>query len=102
MFELFVRWPALALLPAALFGALARWSHRGLASLAAVAWFIYAIYELLMRYRVLCSGECDIRVDLLGIYPVLAAVSVVALLAGLFGGRRPPTRECSQPRPNER
>lgn len=102
MLDLFVRRPALALVVAGLFWALARWSHRSLALLAAVAWFVYAIYELLMRYRVLCSGECNIRVDLLGIYPILAAVSLVALLVGLFGRRRAPTQEFLEPRPNER
>src|SRR5690349_12736404 len=36
---------------------------------AATVWILYAAYEELMRRRVLCSGECNIRVDLLLIYP---------------------------------
>ncbi|MEY4590464.1 MAG: hypothetical protein RL497_2540 [Pseudomonadota bacterium] len=36
-----------------------------------VLWLAYAVYEYLMYTRVLCSGECNIRVDLLLIYPVL-------------------------------
>ena len=32
---------------------------------------VYAVYEFFMFKRVLCSGECNIRVDLLLIYPVL-------------------------------
>jgi hypothetical protein len=37
----------------------------------AVLWVAYAVYEYLMYIRVLCSGECNIRVDLLLIYPAL-------------------------------
>jgi len=37
----------------------------------AVLWAAYAVYEYLMYIRVLCSGECNIRVDLLLIYPAL-------------------------------
>jgi hypothetical protein len=36
-----------------------------------------------MKRRVLCSGECDIRVDLLAIYPALAVSSIWALLASV-------------------
>jgi hypothetical protein len=38
---------------------------------AAIAWLAYAPYEWLMHARVLCSGECNIRVDLLLIWPLL-------------------------------
>ena len=102
MLDLFVRWPALALLVSALFWALARWSRRRLVTLAAVAWGLYAVYELLMQAHVLCSGECDIRVDLLGIYPLLAALSLGALVVALVGRRPKPPGEGSKPRPNER
>jgi hypothetical protein len=33
-----------------------------------------------MKLRVLCSGECNIRVDLVVIYPVLFVISLVALI----------------------
>lgn len=36
-------------------------------------WLCYAGYEAGMRQRWLCSGECNIRIDLLVIYPVLLA-----------------------------
>jgi hypothetical protein len=40
--------------------------------------------------RVLCTGECNIRVDLLLIYPVLAVTSVVGLaIAGASLRARP-------------
>ena len=37
----------------------------------ALVWLVYAIYEVLMAKRALCSGECNIRVDLLLLYPLL-------------------------------
>jgi len=33
-----------------------------------------------MQIRVLCSGECNIRVDLLLIYPVLLALTLASLV----------------------
>lgn len=56
-------------------------------ALAAFAWALYAPYEYLMHARVLCSGECNIRVDLLLLWPVLAALSL-AVPFRLFIGRR--------------
>lgn len=57
------------------------WLWRGMPSAAAAAllWLAYAVYELLMYVRILCSGDCNIRVDLLLVWPVLVIVSVVAL-----------------------
>ena len=40
-------------------------------------WALYALYEYLMYRRVLCSGECNIRVDLLIIYPMLLSVTIL-------------------------
>jgi hypothetical protein len=45
-------------------------SRRGTLVLA-VLWVAYAFYEYLMFTRTLCTGECNIRIDLLLIYPVL-------------------------------
>src|SRR4026208_1773944 len=36
-----------------------------------VMWVLYAAYETGMQQRWLCTGECNIRVDLLLIYPIL-------------------------------
>jgi formate hydrogenlyase subunit 3/multisubunit Na+/H+ antiporter MnhD subunit len=52
-----------------------------------VAWLLYAAYETAMYQRWLCSGECNIRVDLLLIYPALL-VGLVAARISLFRGRR--------------
>ena len=48
--------------------------------LTGVAWLGYSLYEYLMYARVLCTGECNIRVDLLLIYPVLFILSALTLI----------------------
>lgn len=61
------------------------------AAMAAGAWLLYAAYEYLMHLRVLCSGECNIRVDLLLLWPLLlfAALAVpVRYLIRAFKARR--------------
>ena len=40
-------------------------------------WIFYSLYEYLMYTRVLCTGECNIRVDLLLIYPVLLLLLLI-------------------------
>lgn len=42
-------------------------------------WLIYAIYESLMAGRVLCSGECSIRVDLVVLVPIMLGVTAGAI-----------------------
>ena len=69
------------LLMAAVFGAL-WWMRRARpAAVAAVLWLLYAGYEDLMTARALCSGECNVRVDLLLIWPALALAGAVAVVA---------------------
>ena len=41
-------------------------------------WVLYSIYEYLIYTRVLCTGECNIRIDLLLIYPLLIGLSLVS------------------------
>jgi hypothetical protein len=53
---------------------------------AGALWLLYALYELGMKRRWLCSGECNIRVDLLLIYPALL-LGLVAAGIGLLRGR---------------
>jgi len=38
-----------------------------------------------MQERILCSGECNIRIDLLVIYPVLAVASLIGLGVAVAG-----------------
>jgi formate hydrogenlyase subunit 3/multisubunit Na+/H+ antiporter MnhD subunit len=58
-----------------------------------VMWLLYALYETGMQWRWLCSGECNIRIDLLVIYPVLLIGVLAALVSILRAPRapRPPT-----------
>ena len=80
-FAIFVANPSLAFVVGALFGGLFCLSYSKVIAAAAKAWCIYGVYEYLMHFRVLCTGECNIRVDLLLIYPVLALISVIALFS---------------------
>lgn len=61
---------------------LARWcftlSRTTVFSIAGGLWLLYGVYESLIYARILCSGECNIRVDLLLIYPILLIVTVAA------------------------
>jgi len=50
-------------------------------------WLLYAVYEFGMKQRWLCSGECDIRIDLLAIYPVLLVVLVAGCISLLRAAR---------------
>jgi hypothetical protein len=83
--SLFIRWPLLAFVPGLLFLGLYRLARRRVTGLAGVTWLLYGLYELGMRLRWLCSGECNIRVDLLLIYPALAVVSLLGLIGVLRG-----------------
>jgi hypothetical protein len=46
-----------------------------------VFWLLYAAYETAMRQRWLCSGECNIRVDLLLLYPALLLVTLIGVVS---------------------
>lgn len=86
--SILVEFPWLALLPAILLGVMSYRRHRTITWIAAFAWLMYAAYEMAMRLKVLCPGECDIRVDLLLIYPVLLALTVAAVLDTALAARR--------------
>jgi hypothetical protein len=88
---IFIEWPFLALVPAALFGFAFTRTRRRRALAAALAWLAYCPYEYAMKLRMLCSGECNIRVDLLLLYPALlvfSALGVYAFARGLQERRR--------------
>ena len=88
---IFIQYPVLAAIIGLLLLGLGRWIGRRLVTAVGVIWLLYAAYETGMQQRWLCSGECNIRVDLLLIYPLLLVASVAAgasmLRAG--GARRP-------------
>lgn len=83
MGSLFVVAPFLALVPAAVFGWLYLLSKRWPNLVAASLWGLYAAYESAMYLRILCSGECNIRIDLLLLYPLLLIISLLAIISSL-------------------
>ncbi len=89
--SLFIAWPWLALIPAVTFLSLYPSSRRKRVAAAGLFWGAYAVYEYGMQQRWLCSGECNIRVDLLLLYPALAVISVAAM-ATVIRARRAKTR----------
>jgi len=75
--------PWLAALPIVIFLALYKVVRNYFVFAAAAAWLIYLPYEYSLKLRLLCTGECNIRIDLLVIYPALAAISVVGVIASI-------------------
>jgi hypothetical protein len=94
MLALFIAYPWATAVPG--IGFLLLYPHCARRSLlvAGVAWLLYGGYEYAMKRRLLCSGECNIRVDLLLIYSILLVVTLLALVTYLSFLRRPraPTR----------
>jgi hypothetical protein len=78
---IFIEYPALAAAIGLMLLGLGRRTHRRVAAGAGVAWVLYALYEFGMKQRWLCSGECNIRIDLLVIYPLLAIGLVAASIS---------------------
>jgi formate hydrogenlyase subunit 3/multisubunit Na+/H+ antiporter MnhD subunit len=85
---IFIEYPVLAAaIGVALLG-LGRRAHRRVAVGGGIAWLLYGLYEFGVKQRWLCSGECNIRIDLLLIYPLLviglvaAGVSLLRAAAG--------------------
>jgi hypothetical protein len=91
---IFIEHPLLAAVVGIGLLGLGRWAHRRAAAGAGVVWLLYAAYEFGMQRRWLCSGECNIRIDLLVIYPLLLLLLVAAAI-NLLRGRKPavPSRQ---------
>jgi len=77
--SILIEYPLLAVAPSIAFVGLYRFTRRPFLLALGLAWVSYGIYEYAMKERLLCSGECDIRIDLLVIYPVLAVTSLFGL-----------------------
>ena len=83
LFYLLVNYPTLIVIPIALFAALALWSRSLTAWVATAAWNLYLVYELGMKAGEFCSGnDCLKRTPLYVVYPLLAILSLVALVQG--------------------
>lgn len=82
---IFAGYPWLILIPVALFFYIGIAARARFATPTAIIWLIYGIYEWLMYARILCSGDCDARIELAFIYPVLLLLSLMALI--VYGRR---------------
>jgi hypothetical protein len=81
MMAIFIQYPWLAAVIGVFLVGLGQQRRRPTAIFVGVIWLLYAAYETAMRLRWLCSGECNIRVDLLLIYPLLLATTVVGIVS---------------------
>lgn len=86
---IFIEYPLLAGIIGVLLLGLGRLTRRRTAVVVGWLWVLYALYETGMRQRWLCSGECNIRIDLLAIYPALLAGSLAALISLIRGPKKP-------------
>jgi formate hydrogenlyase subunit 3/multisubunit Na+/H+ antiporter MnhD subunit len=84
---IFIAYPVLAAVIGGFLLVLGRRRRRRVAIGIGIVWLLYFAYETGMQQRWLCSGECNIRVDLLLIYPVLL-ILLVAALVSLFRASR--------------
>jgi hypothetical protein len=81
LFYLLVNYPTLIAVPIVLFAALALWSRSVTAWVATAGWTLYLIYELGMKAEEFCSGTaCLKRTPLYVVYPLLAILSLVAMV----------------------
>ena len=78
---IFIAFPLLALLPAGIFTFMFSKSRQPIVLIIALTWLVYFLYEQAIKLQLLCSGECNIRVDLLLIYPVVFILSALATYA---------------------
>ena len=78
---IFIQYPWLAAVIGVFLAGLGQQRRRRTAIVVGVIWLLYAAYESAMRLRWLCTGECNIRVDLLLIYPLLLAMTVGGVIS---------------------
>jgi hypothetical protein len=88
LMAIFIAYPLLAAGVGVILLGLGLRARRTPAVAVGVVWLLYALYETGMKQRWLCSGECNIRVDLLLIYPVLL-LSLVAAGVSLLRAWKP-------------
>jgi hypothetical protein len=86
----FIEHPLLAAVIGILLVTLGRVLHRRLTTAAGVMWVMYSLWEFAIKQRWACSGDCDIRADLIFIYPLLILGSVAAVVGLVIKPRQPP------------
>jgi hypothetical protein len=89
MGAIFLPFPLLALIPAVFFGLCFVKARKWIVLLGSFWWVVYAGYEYAMATKLLCTGECNIRIDLLLIYPFLLLVTLASLVSALRGSLIP-------------
>ena len=93
-FYLLIDYPTLIAIPIIFFATLALWSKSRTAWVATAAWNLYLIYELGMKAGEFCSFDaCMKRTPLYVVYPLLAFLSLVALIQGYVHIRDKHSRE---------
>ena len=80
LFAVFIEQPWIALVPAVIFFLLYSPFRLKFVLTAALLWTVYSIYELAIWAGLFCDQDCNIRIDLLAIYPILAVISGLAIL----------------------
>jgi hypothetical protein len=75
-----IDYPVLALVPAVVFWILFAISKSRPVMMAGLVWLGYFAYEFGMKLRILCSGDCNVRIDLILVYPLLFFVSLAGLV----------------------
>ena len=77
---IFAGYPWLVIFPIGLFFYIGLAAKARFATATAVLWVIYGMYEWMMHARILCSGDCNVQIDLLVIYPILLLLSLTSLI----------------------
>ena len=80
--------PLVGFIPAVLFLFFYLIKKSRLILITSLAWALYSIYEYLVQSGIACSGECNIRFDLLLFHPALLLLSILALLSFIFGKKK--------------
>jgi len=75
---IFIEEPYLAFVPAMIFGEVFYRKRQYAVGITALLWALYAAWEISIKWT--CPGECNIRVDLLFIYPVLIGFTILSIL----------------------
>lgn len=86
--SLLIIFPIGALLIGGAFAVLAHSRKKVAPAIVAVLWVAYGVYECLMYFRILCTGECNIRVDLLLIYPALLISTLVGIISACINTKK--------------
>jgi hypothetical protein len=81
--------PYLGLIPILLFAFLWHKTRLKLSLTTTILWSLYTLYELYMHFK--CTGECNIRIDLLAMYPLLTGFTLVTLITLALRSRKKKT-----------